>query len=86
MNVIQLIDTDYDMQVIVILVLSLFITFFETVKAEKAVDTSSQKDNGNFKIGPEYKLDDDLKRSITIEIAKMNRNGLTEQLEKDWLN
>ena len=32
------------------------------------------------------KLDDGLKRLINIEIAKMNRNGLTEQLEKDWLN
>ena len=32
------------------------------------------------------KLDDDLKRLINIEIAKMNRSGLTEQLEKDWLN
>lgn len=32
------------------------------------------------------KLDDGLRRLINIEIAKMNRNGLTEQLEKDWLN
>ncbi|WP_231856490.1 transporter substrate-binding domain-containing protein [Synechococcus sp. MIT S9508] len=31
-------------------------------------------------------LDDGLKQLINIEIAKMNRNGLTEQLEKDWLN
>ena len=61
MNIIQLIDSDDDMQVIVTLVLSLFITFFETAKAQKGIDNSSQKGNGNFKIGPEYKLDDDLK-------------------------
>ena len=31
-------------------------------------------------------LDDGLKRLINIEIAKMNRSGLTEQLEEDWRN
>ena len=31
-------------------------------------------------------LDDGLKQLINIEIAKMNRSGLTEQIEKDWLN
>jgi ABC-type amino acid transport substrate-binding protein len=32
------------------------------------------------------KLNDDLKQLINIEIAKMNRSGLTEQLEEDWRN
>jgi ABC-type amino acid transport substrate-binding protein len=31
-------------------------------------------------------LDEGLKRLINIEIAKMNRSGLTEQLEEDWRN
>jgi len=30
------------------------------------------------------KVKPELKKMINIEIAKMNRQGLTEQIEKDW--
>ena len=35
-----------------------------------------------FVFGSQIKQD--LKKAINIEISKMNRSGLTEQIEKDW--
>ena len=65
------------------------VTIYKTLLREAALQEKfqlayqlSSKTPQAFVFGSQ--INNDLKKAINVELSKMNRSGLTEQIEQDW--